>query len=361
MTPSQSGVEDIMTNRGFAILLVVFLAESGVVFAQSGPSSEQLYSAGVQAFHAQRYADAVGFFDRIERLGAQDPRAFFFRGLSHSRSGNVAAATADYETAAAMELTVAGRTYSVPKALERIQGRERMVIEQYRRAAKRVWEAEQNLRKQEDFLSQKSEDTKFYQSIIESGKPGTSSPDAVEVSDLTLPFGAKPISPFGDNRQTFRPRVFTGVSQGELTQENMFKEDVERVTVFEKPEEPKPKAQPKPQDPTDKGIFDIDTDDDVQGFDVVFQQSGGGSSLPRNPLSGLGLSNFGGGDDFAVTSDGSDDERNSMFLPGGGVMNLDFGNETGDATSTIPTITSAKESGRVFGKGFASWFKKSGR
>ena len=304
-----------MTNRGFAILLIMLLAGSRIVVAQSRTDAEQFYSSGVQAFNSQRYAEAIGFFNKIADSGTQDPRAFFFRGLSWSRLGHAMAATADFETAARMELTVAGQSYSVPKALERIQGRERTAIEQYRRAAKRAWEAEQNVRKQDEFLSQKSEDMKFYQSIIESGRSETPSPVA-NVSDITLPFGAQPVTPFVANQQTFRTRTAPNVSQGGLSEDNQFFDDVNRVTPVEQPEDTKPKAPPKPQDPGERGIFDFDSDDEEIGFDVNFQQPGG----------------------------------NSPKASGGRNVLLNH------ATSVYFT----DENGSSFGKGFASLFKKSG-
>ena len=272
-----------MTNRGFVLLLIVLLAGSGVAFGQSVPSAEQLYSSGVQAFFAQRYAEAIGFFNKIEGLGTQDTRAFFFRGLSYSRLGHTTEATADFETAARMELTVAGRSYSVPRALERIQGRERTVIEQYRRAAKRAWESDQNVRKQEEFVSQKSEDMKFYQSIIESGKSGTPSPKDVTATDV-LPFGAQPVTPFVSTPQTFRTRTVANVSKGELTDDNPFKRE---EAVLDQPEDTKPKAPPRPQDPSERGIFDFDSEDDEFGFDVNFQQSGG-----KSPIASVGGNSF---------------------------------------------------------------------
>ena len=346
-----------MTSRVFVLLLVVLLAGSGVAFAQSKSDAEQFYSSGVQAFNSQRYAEAIDFFNKIEGLGTQDPRTFFFRGLSWSRLGNIAMATADYDTAAKMELTVAGRSYSVPKALERIQGRERTIIEQYRRAAKRAWEAEQNVRKQNEFLSQRADDMKFYQSMIDSAKSEPPSPAAgVEVSNLSLPFGANPVTPFIANQQTFRTRTASNVSQGGLSKDNQFLEDVNRITPRENPEDTKPKA-PRQQDPGERGIFDsLDTDDAVEGFDINFQQTPG-PSVPRNPFGGFGLPTDGGdGTDDSSSPFGDEPESNDKVIPSDGVMNPGFGNM---AVDTNPSVSPAKEGGRSFGKGFASLFKKS--
>ena len=373
-------------------MLIVLLAGSGIVFAQFNSGTEELYSSGIHAFNSQRYAEAIGWFDQLEAKGSQDPRAFFFRGLSQSRSGNATAANADFETAARMELTIAGRSYSVPKALERIQGRERTTIEQHRRAAKRVWEAEENMRRQEEFLSQKAENKKLYQAIIESGEYVASSAETVATANLVLPFGARPVAPFGVNQVPAQPRVVTSVSQGGLSEDNIYLKDVQQVTVFEEPAPTKPRTSSRPQDPGQTGIFDVfNTDDEAEGFDSSALLQGTGS-LPRSPGTGFSLpnifSNFGSGKDSGISDDFDDfesdgdkgsisspagfdddelgdvllgegslgDDTNAMTLPGGGV--------TFSENMTIPVAPMVhsdpvKEGGRSIGKGFAGLFKKS--
>ena len=385
-----------MTNRGFALLFIVLLAGSGNVFAQSNAGTEQLYSAGVHAFNSQRHAEAISWFNQLEAKGTQDPRAFFFRGLAYGRLGDAVAANADFETAARMELTVAGRSYSVPKALERIQGRERTTIEQHRRAAKRAWEAEENLRRQNEFLTQKAENQKLYQTIISSGESATASTSGVDISGLALPFGAQPAAPYGGSKALSQPKA-VGVTQGEMTDDNIFKADVERPTVIAEPEPPAPRTEPRPQDPGERGAFDIfnKEGDEAEGFDASALLQGGGSAS-RSPGSGLGLSNFlssfgsgnasGSSDDFddfgsagdegSVSSPGGwdDTELGDNPFDGGGFgdndspMTVPWLGETNFGSESMPFGTTpaggltdpVKDNGRFFGKGFASLFKKSG-
>ena len=308
-----------MTNRGFTLLLIVLLAGSGIVFAQSNPGAEQLYSSGIHAFNSQRYAEAINSFDQLEAKGSQDPRAFFFRGLAQTRLGDTTAANADYETAAKLELTVAGRSFSVPKALERIQGRERTTIEQHRRAAKRVWEAEENMRRQDEFLSQKAENQKLYQTIIDSGKTALPPAPSVTGTNLSLPFGAQPVAPFGATKAASQPKDVADAAPGGLSDDNIFKDDVERVTVFEEPEPPTPKTPPKPQDPGERGVFDIfgKDDDDVDGFDT-------------------------------------------SALLGGSYSTRGYGMASNYIGSSVAETLLTDENGSAFGKGFANLFKKSG-
>ena len=346
-----------MTNRGFALFFFVILMGAGAAFAQSNPEAVQLYGQGVHQFNMNRYAEAIAYFDQAEGMETQDPRVFFYRGLSHYRLGDQAAAVADYEKAAAMEQTVAGRSYSVPKALERVQGPERSVIERYRRAAKRTWEAEQNKRRQDDFLAQKEQNAQLYQGLMKAGDSGLEDM-AQSADDLPSPFGAQPIQPFGKGPAVQTARKVDKASSG-LSDDNIFKADVERVTVFEEPK-PEPKRPPKPQDPAETGVFDFDDDDDYSGgeFDVSALTQNGGSA-PRA-----------GGDfvgDIFGSSSGDDFDDDDDFGTGGGD---DFGDSFGGGDQVIspggmvfgdgPSAAPLKESGRVLGRAFAGIFKKSG-
>ena len=378
-----SGMEDYMTYRGFSLVMIVFLAGSGIALAQSNSGAEQLYSAGVHAFNSQRYAEAVGWFDQLEAKGAQDPRVFFFRGLAHNRLGDAVAANTDYETAAKLELTVTGRSFSVPTALERIQGRERTTIEQHRRAAKRNWETEENLRRQDEFLTQKAENQKFYQTIIKSGESAISPAPTATVHGIPLPFGVQPVAPFGVDKVTSQSKIVTGVTSGGLSDNNKFKADVERVTIIEEPSQPSSKT--RQQDPSEKGVFDsFNADDDEQGFDASALLLGGNPANSR-PGSGLDLSNifsnfgshnndFESNDDVFLETPGdfkqsesggnplSDNDldagNSGMTMSGEG---FHFGLENMKFTVTVAADSdSTKDKGRSFGKGFTSLFKKSG-
>ena len=363
-----------MTNRGFALFFFVILMGAGAAFAQSNPEAVQLYGQGVHQFNMNRYAEAIAYFDQAEGMETQDPRVFFYRGLSHYRLGDQAAAVADYEKAAAMEQTVAGRSYSVPKALERVQGPERSVIERYRRAAKRTWEAEQNKRRQDDFLAQKSQNEQLYQGIINSGEAAASNIPADMDVESPLPFGAQPIRPFGGSGLAQRSRTAqttqTGVKDG-----NIFKEDVERKIILEEPEK-EIKKPVRQQDPNETGVFDIPDDDEEGGFgglDDVFssgnddkQSFGGGISI--NPF-GSG-SNQSSGSSISVNPFGgngvsSGEEWSEDFSDGGLSGGGSFGNtpQSGGMLNNIRGSGGdepAKESGRSFGKAFAGLFKKSG-
>ncbi|MCL2622720.1 MAG: hypothetical protein FWD31_03545 [Planctomycetaceae bacterium] len=347
-----------MTNRGFALLLIVLLVGSGMVFAQSNFGSEQLYSSGVHAFNMQRYAEAIGFFDQMEAKDSQDPRAFFFRGLAYSRLGDAAAGNADFETAAKVELTVAGRSFSVPKALERIQGRERTTIEQYRRAAKRVWEVEENLRRQDEFLTQKAENQRFYQSIIESGESGLPLAPTADISGLALPFGAQPAAPFGTTQAASQPNVVPGVTRRELTADNPFFDDVSRIPVIVEPEPTPLRLPTRQQDPGESGIFDSPNADGFDdGFDASALLQRGNSATPQ-PGIGIGLPGLGWGLPGAGAQDDDFPFSDADFADGSSPFSAQI--PTQKAPSVGGFADPAKDSGRFFGRGVAVLFSKPG-
>ena len=350
-----------MTNRGFALFFFVILMGAGVAFAQSNPEATQLYGQGVHQFNTNRYAEAITYFDQAEGMETQDPRVFFYRGLSHYRLGNEMAAVADYEKAAAMEQTVAGRSYSIPKSLQRVQGPERSIIERYRRAAKRTWETEQNKRRQDEFLIQKSQNEEFYQGIINSGEAAASNIPADMNVNSPLPFGVQPIRPFGGSDLAQRSRTAYPTQTG-MRDDNIFIEDVERKIVIEEPKK-EIKKPTRLEDPNETGIFDFpDDDDDGGGFvdlDNVLMSGAGSDQRSRNaisinnPLGGNGISSE-GDDEWS-----SEDFSNSGFsgagtgnIPqSGGMLNNIRGGGDGEQI---------KEGGRSFGKAFAGIFKKSG-
>ena len=382
-----------MTNRGFAlsclprkansdsifIVAAVFLLVIGLfsssVFAQTESTAVQLYGRGTHAFNAKQYADAVNMFAQAEAAGTQDPRVFFYRGLSHFRLGDEAAAAADFATGSRMELTVSGRSYSVPKALERIQGRERILIEQHRRAAKRTWDAEQNKRRQEDFQSQKAQNQQLYNAIIESGEAAAATVTQPVEQSLAVPFGAQPVMPFGDTGMKIEQTKLVGVSDSGISKDNIFIEDINRPAVIEEPV----KVDTTPKKPKD-GFDDYDfsgADDEVSSFDDAGLLQGSGSGQ----TSGFG-NLFGGADDpfgeGQPSSGGIDDPFGEGQPSSGSIGNAPFGGqidggmggvgsggismpqESGSAAlAAIGSGDAAKGTGRSFGGALAGLFKKS--
>ena len=120
-----------------AALFVIGLLGSNAADAQSQSQALQsLYGQGVHAFHAGQLDNAMSSFSEAIRLGTRDPRVYYFRGLAQSRQGNQTGATADFSIGAQLEMSSTGRSFSVGRSLERIQGQARMDIERARTNAR---------------------------------------------------------------------------------------------------------------------------------------------------------------------------------------------------------------------------------
>jgi hypothetical protein len=92
----------------------------------------QIYGEGVHAFFRGDYGCAGSTMDQAIAHGSQDPRVHYFRGLSHLRLGRYFEAGEDFRTAATLEVEGTG-TFDIGRALERIQGSERLCLERIRR------------------------------------------------------------------------------------------------------------------------------------------------------------------------------------------------------------------------------------
>lgn len=122
--------------RRFLTLCLSFVM-AGIAFpslAQDGPP-EDLYGRGVHAFFQRRHEDAHGLLTKAIGSGLKDPRAHYFLGLANLRLGRPDEAQTEFATGAELE-AIAGETINIGRALERVQGKERLTIEEHRRAAR---------------------------------------------------------------------------------------------------------------------------------------------------------------------------------------------------------------------------------
>lgn len=96
------------------------------------------YSRGVQYFNQGRYGEAQQEFDLATGYAPRDARIYFMRGMSKMRMGASYDAESDFQIGASVEVQY-GRG-DVGVALQRLQGSERLMIERYRREAKKTSE-----------------------------------------------------------------------------------------------------------------------------------------------------------------------------------------------------------------------------
>jgi hypothetical protein len=111
------------------------LALCGTVCFGQDAFLEELYGRGVHAYFSQNLREAFDSLNTAIKSGSRDPRAFYFRGLVLNRFGRPDEARDDFRKGAELEM-LGGEPYPVGRALERIQGPERIALESQRQIAK---------------------------------------------------------------------------------------------------------------------------------------------------------------------------------------------------------------------------------
>jgi tetratricopeptide (TPR) repeat protein len=106
--------------------------------AADEPVTQQLYGGGVHAYFTKQYAEAHDLLNTAVDNKTEDPRVYYFRGLARWQLGRPDEAKQDFEAGATLEATASDDLYNIDKALERIQGKPRLAIEDARRAARNV-------------------------------------------------------------------------------------------------------------------------------------------------------------------------------------------------------------------------------
>ncbi len=111
------------------------VAES--TLAQDRMDAERLFGQGVHQYFSGQYETVVKDLGTAIDAGSIDPRIYFFRGLSHLQMGENGNAQADIKRGAELEVGQFGkRNYNIGRSLMRIQGENRMLIENARAEAK---------------------------------------------------------------------------------------------------------------------------------------------------------------------------------------------------------------------------------
>jgi hypothetical protein len=128
----------VMLRVRMSIALPVFLLAGflSAIGSADDPRVEKLYGDGVHAFYRGDYARAVQSFDLATGSGSLDPRVYYFRGFAKLRQNRADEARFDFQYGAQLEASQ-GRT-DVGRSLQRLQGHDRLLLEQYRRRAQQV-------------------------------------------------------------------------------------------------------------------------------------------------------------------------------------------------------------------------------
>ena len=124
-------------TRAVFLLFISFLYVEVASYTSAQDILEQHYGSGVHAYFASDFPLAEEYFNDVIEAGSQDPRVFYFRGLTQIQTQccMMEAGLGDFEQAAQLEIS-GKRSGDVAKALSRIQGPTRIVIERIRAKAR---------------------------------------------------------------------------------------------------------------------------------------------------------------------------------------------------------------------------------
>lgn len=117
------------------------LVGSGAAATRAGAEPAPLtvaYGNGVHAYFDGDYQCSYDALSSVIEAGSNDPRAYYFRGLSALKLGRLDEAEADFQQGANLEADGRGAVgiRAIGRALERVQGCDRLKLEQYRGRAR---------------------------------------------------------------------------------------------------------------------------------------------------------------------------------------------------------------------------------
>lgn len=118
-----------------AFLFGCWLTAAGTVVARDWNAADMFYGQGVHAYFSGHDDVAEHSMTQAIESNPSDPRPYYFRAMSRLRQGRESDARQDMEAGAAIEAQAPQR-WGVGMALQRVQGRDRLMLEDYRRRAR---------------------------------------------------------------------------------------------------------------------------------------------------------------------------------------------------------------------------------
>jgi hypothetical protein len=194
-----------------------------------------LYGNGVHAYFAGQPQQALETLTQAIDAGSQDPRVFYYRGLVWLAMNSPQAAEEDFARGAALEAGDAGGLFRVDWALERIQGRTRMIIERHRTAARL------------EALRRLGEERARYNQEIESARP-----------EVTVPASPPPARPAVPLEAPVQPGAPPQPAPDQPAPNNAAPQDPLNAPQQNPPAKPQPDAKPAQPAPAQADPFKED-------------------------------------------------------------------------------------------------------
>ena len=123
-------------SRRLILLAGIFFFLAALPVQAGSELADHLYGRGAHAYYAGDFVKAHELMTAAIEGASNDPRVYYFRGLAYLKLGRPEQARIDFQTGSLIEMADTNAFYNVSKALERIQGNDRLEIEQYRSEAR---------------------------------------------------------------------------------------------------------------------------------------------------------------------------------------------------------------------------------
>lgn len=108
----------------------------GTVAGQDLDDALRWYGQGVHQYYTGELEPSIESLTKAIALRESDPRPYYFRGLCYAQMGDSAKAEADFKAGAAQEAEDSGQPAFVNISLVRVQGEDRLKLEEIRKEAR---------------------------------------------------------------------------------------------------------------------------------------------------------------------------------------------------------------------------------
>jgi tetratricopeptide (TPR) repeat protein len=246
----------------------------------------QLYDKGVHEYFSGDYTKAFEQLTAAIAAGSRDPRVFYFRGLAYLKFGRTSEAKMDFQKGAELESRDVNKYYNVGRALERVQGSDRQLLETYRVQARMVaYEETEKIRKARYEALKREEARVLQQQVAEGAAPAGESAETIPAppakatgAEAAAETKANPFGAAGEEKMPVEKKA--GPAPGaESATEDPF--------AAKAAEEKKPAAEEKPtteSKPTGKSILGTLIKKAADAGSKVTAPKAGAAEKPADPF-----------------------------------------------------------------------------
>ena len=162
------------------VACVTLLCTSAGAAQVKGNRLNERYSQGLHAYYAGEWEAAHSAFSEVIKAGFQNPCCYYFRGMVSYQQGDKQSAQQDFQAGAAREANAIRQKFPISKALERVQGGARVMIERARLQARLAVVQKRLTREKQRYEALVRNEAK----VVRKAAPGSGAAEpAIEITD----------------------------------------------------------------------------------------------------------------------------------------------------------------------------------